>query len=215
MDIPNETHNKQKAGNRWIKNTSVKWIVSLLCLLIIFLVGIVGISASYHQKISEDSVPATTLEPIPHSNNGQAQDIEKMARSMDQLATKPSIWPVSGEVTSGFGWRNSPYGDGSEFHPGIDIANNMGTPIVATADGKVVKSEAAGGYGNVVQIDHGNGITTIYGHNSRMIVTVGQSVKKGQVISYLGSTGRSTGPHAHYEVRVNGTAVDPTSFMVQ
>jgi murein DD-endopeptidase MepM/ murein hydrolase activator NlpD len=215
MDIPHETHNKQKVGNRWITNISVKWIVSLLCLLIIFLVGIVRISANYHQRLSEGSVPVTAMEPIPHSASGQAQDIEKMARSTDRLATKPSIWPTSGEVTSGFGWRNSPWGDGSEFHPGIDIANSMGTPIVATADGEVVKSEASGGYGNIVQIDHGNGITTIYGHNSRIIVNVGQSVKKGQVISYLGSTGRSTGPHVHYEVRVNGTAVDPTSFMVQ
>jgi murein DD-endopeptidase MepM/ murein hydrolase activator NlpD len=215
MDIPQKTNDEQKVSKQWMKKISRKWIVSLLCLLIILLAGIVGISAHYRQRPSEASVPAIAVEPIPHNESGQNKEIEKMARSTDQLATKPSIWPVSGEVTSGFGWRNSPYGDGSELHPGIDIANNMGTPIVATADGEVVKSGAAGGYGNEVQIDHGNGITTIYGHNSRIIVTVGQSVKKGQIISYLGSTGRSTGPHVHYEIRVNGTAVDPTSFMVQ
>jgi murein DD-endopeptidase MepM/ murein hydrolase activator NlpD len=215
MDIPHETQNKQKVGIQWIRNISSKWIVSLLCLLIIFLVGIVKISANYHQRISENSVPVTMLEPIPRNDSGQMQEMEKMARSTDQLATKPSIWPTNGEITSGFGWRSSPWGDGSELHPGIDIANSMGTPVVATADGEVVKSEASGGYGNIVQIDHGNGITTIYGHNSRFAVSVGQSVKKGQVISYVGSTGRSTGPHLHYEIRVNGTPVDPTSFMVQ
>jgi murein DD-endopeptidase MepM/ murein hydrolase activator NlpD len=215
MDIPHEAHNKQKVGSRWMRNISKKWIVSLLCLLIIFLAGIVTISANYHQKISESSVPAMALEPIPRSDSGQMQNIEKTARSTDQLATKPSIWPTNGEITSGFGWRASPWGDGSELHPGIDIANSMGTPVVATADGEVVKSEASGGYGNIVQIDHGNGITTIYGHNSRFAVSVGQSVKKGQVIAYVGSTGRSTGPHLHYEVRVNGTPVDPTSFLVQ
>jgi murein DD-endopeptidase MepM/ murein hydrolase activator NlpD len=212
MDILPETQDNQKVGNRWRTNSTVKWGVSLLCLLIIFLVGIFS---NYHHKLSASSLAVTVMEPIPRSESRQTQDIVKMARSTDQLATKPSIWPVSGEVTSGFGWRNSPWGDGSELHPGIDIANSMGAPIVATADGEVVKSEASGGYGNIVQIDHGNGVTTIYGHNSRMIVNAGQNVKKGQVISYVGSTGRSTGPHVHYEVRINGTPVDPTSFMVQ
>jgi murein DD-endopeptidase MepM/ murein hydrolase activator NlpD len=210
MDIRQENHDNQKVGNRWMANGSVKWAVTLLCLLIIF---VVGIFSNYYQKLSAGSMAATGMEPIPQ--NRQIQDFETMARSTDQLANKPSIWPARGEVTSGFGWRNSPWGDSSELHAGIDIASSMGTPVVAAADGEVVKSEAAGGYGNVVQIDHGNGITTIYGHNSRMIVHAGQRVKKGQVISYAGSTGRSTGPHVHYEVRINGTPVDPTSFMVQ
>lgn len=137
-----------------------------------------------------------------------------------RLAATPSIWPVSGDVTSPFGWRASPWGagsggaDDSDFHPGMDIANNMGTAIFATADGEVVVAGASGGYGNLVQINHGNGITTLYGHNSQIIVSVGQTVKKGQVISYMGSTGNSTGPHCHYEVRVNGTAVNPESFLV-
>ena len=209
MSIPHETDNKQKVGSR--RMISVKWIVSLMCLLIIFLVGIF---ANYHQTLSAGSIAATKLEPIGHSGGGQVQDIEKMARSTDELATKPSLWPTNGEVTSGFGWRNSPFGGGSELHPGIDIANSMGTPIVATADGEVVQSGWSGGYGNIVQIDHGNGIATIYGHNSSILVNVGQSVIKGQVISYMGSTGKSTGPHVHYEVRVNGSAVDPISFLV-
>lgn len=131
-----------------------------------------------------------------------------------RLAATPSMWPAVGDVTSPFGLRKSPWGAGSDFHPGMDIANNAGTPIFATADGVVVKAGWSGGYGNLVQIDHGNGIVTLYGHNSLISVSVGQTVKKGQLISYMGSTGNSTGPHVHYEVRVNGTAVNPESFLI-
>lgn len=130
-----------------------------------------------------------------------------------KLAATPSIIPVSGDVTSRFGWRSSPFGRGSDYHPGIDIANSIGTPIVATADGEVIKSSDSGdGYGKMVQIDHGNGIVTIYGHNAELLVQVGQFVRKGQTIASLGNTGYSTGPHCHYEIRVNGTAVNPNSF---
>jgi len=130
-----------------------------------------------------------------------------------RMAVMPSIWPTSGDVTSRFGWRSSPFGGGGDWHPGIDIANSSGTRIVATADGEVIQSEWYGGYGNMIQIDHGNGIRTIYGHNSQNLVQPGQMVKKGQLIAYMGSTGYSTGPHVHYEVRVNGTVVNPTSFL--
>lgn len=133
---------------------------------------------------------------------------------LEKLATTPSIWPVSGTVTSSFGWRKSPFGNSSELHAGIDIAVNAGTPVVATADGLVVQSGPFGGYGNLVQIDHGNGISTLYGHNSQIAVNIGQSVKKGQVVSYAGSTGNSTGPHVHYEVRENDTSIDPWKYLV-
>lgn len=194
-----------------MKRTHVNWTVSMLCLLVIV---VVGTFVNHHQARSAVSIASTPVEPVRASGGGPPQDIEKMARSNDKLATTPSIWPTAGEVTSRFGWRNSPWGGGSELHQGIDIANSMGTPIVAVADGQVVRSEASGGYGNIVQIDHGNGIVTLYGHNSSIIVNVGQSVRKGQIISYMGSTGRSTGPHVHYEVRINGTAIDPIRFMV-
>lgn len=130
------------------------------------------------------------------------------------LATTPSIWPVYGTITSGFGWRSSPLESSSELHQGLDIAVGTGTPVVATADGKVVLSGWGGGYGNLVKIDHGNGLETLYGHNDKVAVTVGQEVKKGQIISYAGSTGNSTGPHVHYEIRKNGTAVDPMAYLV-
>lgn len=211
MDIPQESQNKHNIGTWWATVHSQKGMIALLCVFVLFISGMVAIR---HSSQNTESVPAMALEPIRAREAGQVQELEKNARSMDKLANKPSLWPVAGEITSVFGWRNSPWGGGSEFHPGIDIANNMETPIVATADGEVVQSEPAGGYGNIVKINHGNGIETIYGHNSHLAVNAGQSVKKGQVIAYLGNTGRSTGPHLHYEVRVNGTAVDPISFLV-
>lgn len=139
---------------------------------------------------------------------------ETRSANREKLAATPSIWPVNGNVTSGFGERTSPFGDGNELHPGIDIAINMGTPVVATADGQIVQSGPAGGYGNLVQIDHGNGISTLYGHNSQLAVSVGQTVEKGQIIAYAGNTGKSTGPHVHYEVRENDTATDPWKYLV-
>lgn len=122
----------------------------------------------------------------------------------------PSIWPTTGVVTSPYGLR---WG-GSDFHPGMDIANDMGTPIVATADGIVdFAGWNAGGYGNMVDIDHGNGIMTRYGHASQVIVSAGQYVQRGQVIALMGSTGFSTGPHVHYEVIINGQRVNPISYL--
>lgn len=128
-------------------------------------------------------------------------------------AATPSIWPAEGDVTSRYGWRQAPIGWGRDWHPGIDIANNYGTPIAATADGQVVESGWNGGYGKMVKIDHGNGIVTIYGHNSENLVSAGAAVKKGDIIAYMGSTGYSTGPHVHYEVQINGNTVNPASFL--
>ncbi|MBQ1914180.1 MAG: peptidoglycan DD-metalloendopeptidase family protein [Selenomonadaceae bacterium] len=125
-------------------------------------------------------------------------------------ATTPSIWPTDGVVSSPYGLR----WNGSDFHPGIDIANDMGTPIVATADGVVIEAGwNSGGYGNMVDIDHGNGIMTRYAHASQVVVTAGQHVRRGQLIAYMGSTGFSTGPHVHYEVRIDGQAVNPVSYL--
>lgn len=124
--------------------------------------------------------------------------------------TTPSIWPSTGDVSSPYGMR---WG-GSDFHPGIDIADDYGTPIVATADGVVtVAGWNSGGYGNMVDIDHGNGYMTRYGHAQQVVVSAGDHVKQGQVIAYMGSTGFSTGPHVHYEVRVNGQVVNPAGYI--
>ncbi|SDE50874.1 hypothetical protein SPACI_017690 [Sporomusa acidovorans DSM 3132] len=210
MQISHDVDDNQTADTKRWTGFSPKWLAVPACLLMIFSAGFL---VNAHQVRNTGGVTVIAQQSQP-SVAGQAQDTEKIQTDMAKLATTPSIWPTSGEVTSGFGWRSSPWGDGSEMHPGIDIANSIGSPIFATADGVVVQSGWAGGYGNIVHIDHGNGIETIYGHNSRVSVSVGQSVKKGQIIAYSGNTGRSTGPHAHYEVRVNGTAVDPIRFLV-
>jgi len=215
MRNSHETDNKQAAASAQKKKNSSKWVVGFLCFGIILSLGIF---ANYQRTISAGGMTTTAVEPVRHSEISQpvqTQELLKMMRNTDKLATTPSLWPVVGTVTSRYGWRVSPWNDGNEFHAGIDIANGIGTPIVATADGKVVQNTWADGYGNLVQIDHGNGIVTLYGHNSQVVVKVGQNVKKGQVISYMGSTGRSTGPHVHYEVRVNDNAIDPVRFMVQ
>lgn len=124
--------------------------------------------------------------------------------------TTPSIWPTTGDVSSPYGLR---WG-GSDFHPGIDIADDAGTPIVATADGVVTDAGwNSGGYGNMVDIDHGNGYLTRYAHAQAVVVSPGQYVRRGQVIAYMGSTGYSTGPHVHYEVRINGRAVNPAGYL--
>ena len=139
---------------------------------------------------------------------------EALAERNARIAATPSIWPAGGEVTSRFGWRSSPWGwGGGDWHPGIDIANDYGTPIEATAEGTVIFSGWYGGYGKMIQVDHHNGIVTVYAHNSENIVAVGERVKKGQTVAYMGSTGYSTGSHVHYEVRVNGTAVNPANFL--
>ena len=117
------------------------------------------------------------------------------------------IWPVAGPVTSPFGWR------WGRMHEGIDIAAATGTPVHAAASGRVIYAGWMGGYGNLVVIDHGGGLATAYGHNSGFAVGNGQAVSQGQVIAYAGSTGNSTGPHVHFEVRVNGSPVDPLGYL--
>jgi len=160
---------------------------------------------------------ASNLEEIAASMKEREKSLEQLKQALiernKRLAATPSIWPTYGEVTSRFGYRNSPEGRGSYWHEGIDIANNYGTPVMATADGVVKYSGWYGGYGKLIEIDHGYGIVTRYGHMSSIIVSNGQRVKKGEVIGYMGNTGISTGPHLHYEVRVNGTAVNPAKFL--
>lgn len=123
------------------------------------------------------------------------------------------IWPAAGPVTSPFGPRKDPLGSGYDFHPGMDIAAAEGSPIRAAAAGRVIQAGDDGGYGNVVVIDHGNGLTTRYAHCSQTFATVGQMVQAGDQIAAVGSTGRSTGPHLHFEVREGQRPVDPSTFL--
>ena len=130
--------------------------------------------------------------------------------------TRPSgrlLMPVNGRIGSGFGMRFHPILKRSRMHKGVDIGASSGTPIRAAADGVVISSAYSGGYGNVVILDHGGGLSTVYGHCSARLVSSGQRVKRGQVIARVGSTGLSTGPHLHFEVRINGTAVNPRGWL--
>lgn len=123
------------------------------------------------------------------------------------------IWPCNGPITSPFGYRTHPIFGTTIYHAGIDIGVDYGTPIHAADGGTVIAAEWYGGYGNAVIIDHGNGLQSLYGHNSSLTVSVGETVSQGQVIAYAGSTGYSTGPHCHFEVRQNGEAVDPMGYL--
>ena len=137
-----------------------------------------------------------------------------ISRSSASGNNMPSIWPVAGAIRGGFGVRHNPFGGpGSEFHKGQDISAAYGSQVIATADGVVVIAGWLRGYGNVVYVDHGNGISTRYGHLSHIDVTVGQTVKRGDNLGLVGSTGRSTGPHLHYEVRIDGQATNPIPYL--
>jgi murein DD-endopeptidase MepM/ murein hydrolase activator NlpD len=134
--------------------------------------------------------------------------------ALRERARVPSIWPVEGESTDSFGVRSNPFGGGgAEFHSGQDIAAPRGAPVLAAADGKVVQAGWQNGYGQTVVIDHGNGLTTRYGHLSKIEVSAGQELKRGEELGQVGSTGRSTGPHLHYEVRVGELPVSPRRYL--
>jgi murein DD-endopeptidase MepM/ murein hydrolase activator NlpD len=125
----------------------------------------------------------------------------------------PSLWPVVGHLTAGFGERLDPFSGEGAFHTGVDISSEYGTAVRATADGVVIGAEEHVGYGRLVVLDHGFGVTTFYGHLSAFNVTPGQRVNRGDVIGYVGVSGRSTGPHVHYEVRINGAPVNPMRYL--
>jgi len=150
----------------------------------------------------------------------QMELFSQLSSQMDligpHIRSHPTRRPINGRVTSHFGWRRSPWGGGGgQMHNGIDISAPSGTAIRATGGGTVVFSGWQGAYGQKVIIDHGFGIRTVYAHNSRNLVSVGQRVNRGDHIANVGSTGNSTGPHVHYEVLVNGTAVNPVNFFLE
>lgn len=129
------------------------------------------------------------------------------------LSSTPNIWPVRGFITSEFGKRTSPIYGTQQFHQGLDIANAIGTPVVAPANGTVSETGYNSGYGHYIMIQHGYGMVTLYGHLSKVVVHDGQRVKKGELIGNVGNTGSSTGPHLHYEVRINGVPTNPRRYI--
>lgn len=140
---------------------------------------------------------------------------ESFGRQEERLARMPSILPVRGLFGGGYGWRRDPFTGQRQFHRGLDISGPTGTPVKAPADGVVIKAARDGGYGNTLYISHGDGIVTRFGHLSAFKAAPGQKVRRGDVVALMGSTGRSTGPHLHYEILQNGVAVDPLQFIVE
>ncbi len=147
----------------------------------------------------------------------QQELLQVLRKNSEILASTPSVWPTEGWISSPFGGRSSPFSTRSarsEFHKGIDINTRSGTPIQAPAKGLVVFAGYDGGYGNCVVISHGNGITTRYGHMQKFVVRKGDTLTRGDLVGYVGSTGRSTGSHLHYEVMLNGVCVNPMRYIL-
>jgi len=167
--------------------------------------------------VDDISILKDKLDELINEKSLHTEDISGLQQTEEKLknymATIPTLWPASGRVSSNFGQREDPFNSSERFHAGIDIAADYGSDINAAADGTVITSGTLAGYGKAVIISHGNGLTTLYGHISSAIAKEGQKVKKGDLIARVGSTGRSTGPHLHFEVRINDTPVDPLKYL--
>lgn len=174
--------------------------------------------------LTASTAPALAQDGDINSNAQAAAKFQAIFQSWKKLDTVnvaatgaisiPSILPIAKfTFSSAFGVRSDPFAGSAAMHAGIDLASPSGTAIYATADGMVDRAEWFGGYGNMVEIEHGKGISTRYGHMSRIAAHPGQRIKRGDLIGYVGSTGRSTGNHLHYEVRIDGRAVNPMPFL--
>lgn len=171
------------------------------------------------QELTKIQQDRARLEKALEEYERTSREIEATIRKDEQkgpgevLGTGHMIWPVRGRISSRFGWRYHPVLRKKKFHNGQDIAVPSGTPVLAADSGVVLVSGWQGGYGNFIAIDHGNGISTCYGHNSRLLVHVGEKIVKGQTIALSGNTGLTTGPHLHFEVRRNGTPINPIPYL--
>jgi murein DD-endopeptidase MepM/ murein hydrolase activator NlpD len=179
--------------------------------------GIGGGTPSADPAASARLSPADELNRLGDSVREQTDSLRALERLMSRagkaLAALPSRWPVRGAVNSEYGKRQSPWNDTQEFHSGMDIRAERGTTLYAPAAGTVIHAGAAQDYGTTVIIDHGQDIRTLYGHLSKLNVQAGQRVERGAVLGYTGNTGRSSGPHLHYEIHVKGQAVNPRAYL--
>lgn len=171
----------------------------------------------YEQALAEKAQLDAEYEELQRNSQeitAMIQRMEQEGRMMPQAGgTGQLAWPVNGEITSPFGWRVHPIWGTQIFHAGLDIGADYGDPVHAADSGTVVYAGWMGGYGNAVMIDHGGGMVTLYGHNSSITVGEGEQVSKGQTIALAGSTGNSTGPHCHFEVRIHGEVVSPLQYL--
>lgn len=156
----------------------------------------------------------TSLSDYYGVNSAESSEIAAAEKKLKLLLDSiPTAWPSSGRISDRYGYRHDPFTGRKTFHEGLDIAAAYGSGIKAAASGKVIKSGSISGYGRAVIIDHGHGLCTLYGHSSKLLVKVGQTVKKGETIAKVGSSGRSTGPHIHFEVLLNNSPVDPLKYL--
>ncbi len=155
-----------------------------------------------------------SLDDVENQTLNLEEQLRQVESALQERARMPSIWPVEGYLTDGFGLRRAPFDNSiAEFHAGQDVAAGWGTGVAATGNGTVTFAGVQTGYGQLVVIDHGNNLSTRYGHLSSIDVVAGQAVKRAEAVGRVGSTGRSTGPHLHYEVRVGDTPVNPRSYL--
>jgi murein DD-endopeptidase MepM/ murein hydrolase activator NlpD len=179
------------------------------------MIELLQIRSPYYKKASQLTRTIDELQRKTQYQQESFVEIDRKLKKDDYIRDHtPSIAPAAGYLTSGFGYRIDPFLYCPKMHPGVDIANSSGTPIVATADGTVTFAESIPGYGLMIKIDHGNQIETRYGHLSAIYIKPGQRVLRGDVIGGMGNTGRSTGTHLHYEVRIAGKAVNPINYLL-
>lgn len=173
-----------------------------------------SLNVSATEDFKDVNQMAAELSTVSSEQEAQFLALIKMLENKQRELnnTTPSMIPVAGEISSVFGYRVSPFSNSWEFHKGLDISASTGTPVAAPAAGVVSFAGRRSGYGNVIYIDHGKNTETVYGHLSSILVREGDKVKKGDTIGLVGSTGASTGPHLHYEVRVNGNPVNPVKY---
>jgi murein DD-endopeptidase MepM/ murein hydrolase activator NlpD len=175
--------------------------------------------SAYAKTLSAFATPDDTfglLRTVLEGLQSRLHDVRSNVERRNALAeATPSIWPAHGWLSSGMGSRRDPVTGGPDFHPGLDIAGEKGQPVYATAAGRVTEAGYNGAYGNLIVVEHGFGLETKYGHLSRFNVKPGQQVKRGDIIGQVGSTGRATGNHLHYEVRANGRLLNPLQLLTQ
>ena len=169
-----------------------------------------------HQRLMKDM--HQHIDQLKKATENQQKDFSCLYKTLEiqknLMAQTPSIRPAKGWVTSRFGYRVSPFTGSREFHEGWDIANHKGTEVIATADGVISFADEKGSFGKLIIIDHGHGITTRYAHLDKTFFKQGDRISRGQIIASMGNTGRSTGPHLHYEVRLNGIPVNPAKYIL-
>ena len=178
-------------------------------------------SINYSRPTTTDNFAPNSGGPVDDLTENETEAEEAAMETQLRLIEKtgnasfiPTMWAHLGKINNEFGYRRNPFGGrGYEFHAGLDIGGDRGDIVTAPANGIVTKAGWEGGYGNLIEIDHGNGLTTRYGHLSRGDVNIGDTIQRGQIIGLIGSTGRSTGPHLHYELRLNDKPINPRRFL--